>query len=81
MGFRMRMTWVTGIPELITVLEAGIICSWNVFGTAAWKRKSDSVEPYEELAVNVTITKLGLSTGRSKEKSTLSPFLSYAVTF
>ena len=77
----MRMTWVTGIPELITVLEAGIICSWNVFGTAAWKRKSDSVEPYEELAVNVTITKLGLSTGRSKEKSTLSPFLSYAVTF
>lgn len=39
-GLRMRMTWVTGFEEETSVPEAGIICNWNVFGTAAWKRKS-----------------------------------------
>lgn len=76
-GLRMRMTWVTGVDVVTRVPEAGIICSWNVLGTAAWKRKSLSEEPYElGEAVNVAITKLGLSAGRSKARSTRRPFFS-----
>ena len=72
----MRITCVTGIKGVITVPEAGIMVSWNVFGTAAWNRKSLSVAPNDELAVSVTITRFGLSAGLSNAKSTRRPFFS-----
>jgi hypothetical protein len=75
----MRMTCVTGVVEVTSVPEAGIICNWNVLGTAAWKRKSAKLAPNDEVAVSVVITKFALSAGRSKENSTRRPFSSYAV--
>ncbi len=73
------MTCVTGVVEVTSVPEAGIICNWNVLGTAAWKRKSAKLGPKDEVAVSVVITRLALSAGRSKENSTRRPFSSYAV--
>lgn len=70
------------VPELnagMTLLLGDRSCSWNVFGTAAWKTKSViSSSVLLEACIVITVT-LGLVFDLSKVKSIFSPFLLYAV--
>ena len=70
------------VPELnagMTLLLGDRSCSWNVFGTAAWKTKSViSSSVLLEACIVITVT-LGLVFDLSKLKSIFSPFLLYAV--
>ena len=72
----MRITWVTWLNGPMALPDAGIMVSWNVFGTAAWNKKSFSAVPNVDVAVSVVITRFGLSDGLSKLKSTRRPFFS-----
>lgn len=71
---------------MVPVLNAGTMlllgdrsCSWNVFGTAAWKTKSVmSSSVLLEACIVITVT-LGLVFDRSKVNSIFRPFLLYAV--
>lgn len=71
---------------MVPVLNAGTMlllgdrsCSWNVFGTAAWKTKSVmSSSVLLEACIVITVT-LGLVFDRSKVNSIFKPFLLYAV--